>query len=78
MYLCIILQVVPLTQRSGILEWCHNTMPIATILIGNDGISGVHKKYNPHDYTALMCRKKMDVRLWNISYLHACFTIKNK
>ncbi|XP_046831234.1 serine-protein kinase ATM isoform X2 [Vespa crabro] len=53
-------KVVPLTQRSGILEWCHNTMPIATILIGSDGISGVHKKYNPHDYTALMCRKKMD------------------
>lgn len=78
MYLCIILQVVPLTQRSGILEWCHNTMPIATILIGNDGISGVHKKYNPHDYTALMCRKKMDVRLWNISYLHVRFTIKDK
>ncbi|KAL2712028.1 serine-protein kinase ATM-like isoform X3 [Vespula squamosa] len=53
-------KVVPLTQRSGILEWCHNTMPIATILIGTDGISGVHKKYNPHDYTALMCRKKME------------------
>lgn len=51
-------------------------MPIATILIGNDGISGVHKKYNPHDYTALMCRKKMDVRLWNISYLHVCFPLE--
>ncbi|XP_015186804.1 PREDICTED: serine-protein kinase ATM isoform X1 [Polistes dominula] len=52
-------KVVPLTQRSGILEWCHNTTPIINILIGPDKISGVHQKYNPNDYTAQMCRMKM-------------------
>ncbi|KAK2581050.1 hypothetical protein KPH14_006093 [Odynerus spinipes] len=53
-------KVAPLTQRSGILEWCHDTIPIATILIGSDRKSGLHKKYNPHDYSATTCRDKMD------------------
>ncbi|XP_024944918.1 serine-protein kinase ATM isoform X2 [Cephus cinctus] len=52
-------KVVPLTQRSGILEWCEDTLPIAKILVGSDYLSGVHKKYYPEDYTALECRTKI-------------------
>lgn len=27
-------KVVPLSKRSGILEWCQNTMPIGSYLVG--------------------------------------------
>nr|XP_031830614.1 uncharacterized protein LOC116426162 isoform X4 [Nomia melanderi] len=52
-------KVVPLTQRSGILEWCNNTIPIITILIGSNNDSGLHKKYYPKDYTAKLCKEKL-------------------
>lgn len=29
-------KVVPLSQRSGVLEWCENTMPIGEFLIGSN------------------------------------------
>ncbi len=51
--------MVPLSQRSGILEWCVNTEPIAEILIGQDRKSGVHAKYNPGDWTASKCQESM-------------------
>ncbi|XP_076381605.1 serine/threonine-protein kinase tefu isoform X2 [Megalopta genalis] len=52
-------KVVPLTQRSGILEWCDNTVPIMFILTGTNFDSGLHKKYYPKDYTARLCREKL-------------------
>ncbi|KAF3429996.1 hypothetical protein E2986_08147 [Frieseomelitta varia] len=52
-------KVVPLTQRSGILEWCNNTMPIITILIGSNTFPGLCKKYYPKDYTANNCKEKL-------------------
>ncbi|XP_078038484.1 serine/threonine-protein kinase tefu [Augochlora pura] len=52
-------KVVPLTQRSGILEWCDNTVPIMFILTGTNFDSGLHKKYYPKDYTAKLCREKL-------------------
>lgn len=54
---------MPLTQRSGILEWCNNTMPIITILIGSNTIPGLCKKYYPKDYTANDCKEKLAVSL---------------
>ncbi|XP_019882077.2 serine-protein kinase ATM isoform X2 [Camponotus floridanus] len=50
-------KVVPLTQRSGVLEWCDNTVPITATLIGNSG--GIHKRYYPRDLTAEAARNKM-------------------
>ncbi|KZC09469.1 Serine-protein kinase ATM [Dufourea novaeangliae] len=52
-------KVVPLTQRSGILEWCDNTVPIVVILIGSNNDSGLHKKYYPKDHTARVCKEKL-------------------
>lgn len=52
-------KVVPLTQRSGILEWCDNTTPIINVLIGSNNIPGLHKKYYPNDYTANFCKEKL-------------------
>jgi len=48
--------VVPLTQRSGVLEWCDNTVPITATLVGTPGL---HKKYYPRDLTAEAARDKL-------------------
>jgi len=52
-------KVVPLSQRSGILEWCVNTQPIAMYLVGSDNRGGAHKKYFPKQMESVECRKKM-------------------
>ncbi|XP_010608942.1 serine-protein kinase ATM isoform X3 [Fukomys damarensis] len=50
-------KVVPLSQRSGVLEWCTGTVPIGEFLINNEG--GAHKRYRPMDFSAFQCQKKM-------------------
>lgn len=53
-------KVVPLSQRSGILEWCENTIPIGVYLVGsgrND--KGAHVKYRPTDMKPSDCRNIM-------------------
>ncbi|ELU13193.1 hypothetical protein CAPTEDRAFT_149364 [Capitella teleta] len=50
-------KVVPLSQRSGLLEWCQGTMPIGMYLIVKGG--GAHRIYRPKDATAEECRKKI-------------------
>ncbi|KAL0274886.1 UNVERIFIED_CONTAM: hypothetical protein PYX00_002916 [Menopon gallinae] len=52
-------KVMPLSHRSGIIEWCENTQPLSLYLIGSDGISGAHKRFNPEDITALECRTRI-------------------
>ncbi|XP_038077010.1 serine-protein kinase ATM-like [Patiria miniata] len=53
-------KIVPLSQRSGLLEWCEGTMPIGEYLIGNQKTDfGAHKRYRPQDNTSMECRKKM-------------------
>ncbi|KYN37415.1 Serine-protein kinase ATM, partial [Trachymyrmex septentrionalis] len=52
-------KVVPLTQRSGVLEWCDNTVPITVILVGSSDKPGMHKKYYPRGLTAEAARDKM-------------------
>ncbi|ALC48364.1 tefu [Drosophila busckii] len=49
-------KVTPLSMRSGILEWCTNTLPVAAYLVG-DGAGGAHLKYNPKDWTNRKCRE---------------------
>lgn len=43
-------RVVPLSCRSGILEWCSDTMPIGTYLVGNKESPGAHQRFRPHDW----------------------------
>ena len=57
MFLCIY-QVVPLSQRSGLLEWCEGTMPLGQYLIF---ANGAHGRYRPNDYSAMQCRAKLAV-----------------
>lgn len=55
-------KVIPLTQRSGVLEWCDNTLPITAILVGSSSDKpGMHKKYYPRDMTVEMARDRMKV-----------------
>lgn len=51
--------MVPLSQRSGVLEWCTGTVPIGEFLVNNE--NGAHKRYRPKDFSALQCQKKMMV-----------------
>ncbi|XP_073922893.1 serine-protein kinase ATM isoform X4 [Castor canadensis] len=50
-------KVVPLSQRSGVLEWCTGTVPIGEFLVNNE--EGAHKRYRPKDFSAYQCQKKM-------------------
>jgi len=56
-------QVIPLSQRSGLLEWCEGTQPIGEYLIGNAGagVKGAHIRYRPNDWPHMDCRKHMAV-----------------
>ena len=49
-------KIIPLSQRSGVLEWCRHTRPIADILVGVNRQSGVHAKYFPHQLSWAECR----------------------
>lgn len=53
-------QVVPLSQRSGIVEWCEGTVPLGEYLVHPR--TGAHLKYHPHDWPSKLCRQKMEVR----------------
>lgn len=66
-----VFQVVPLSQRSGILEWCENTEPLG------DYLNNAHKHYHPTDWTPSYCRQQMKVchtyyRL-NIEFINMCY-----
>jgi len=54
------LKVVPLSQRSGILEWCEGTVPMGEYLIG--GVNAAHHRYRPDDWKPVDCRRVMSVR----------------
>ncbi|XP_006899108.1 PREDICTED: serine-protein kinase ATM [Elephantulus edwardii] len=50
-------KVVPLSQRSGVLEWCTGTVPIGEFLVNHE--VGAHRRYRPKDFNANQCLKKM-------------------
>ena len=77
-------KVIPLSRRSGLLQWCEGTQPIGDYLIGSPGVrgSGAHAKYRPNDITAMDCRRKMMVWpfffsffFWSIFIFLLCFLI---
>ena len=56
-------KVIPLSQRSGVVEWCEGTCPLGEYLVGNvkQPQFGAHVRYRPVDWTALKCRRRMMV-----------------
>nr|XP_045624832.1 serine-protein kinase ATM-like isoform X1 [Procambarus clarkii]XP_045624833.1 serine-protein kinase ATM-like isoform X1 [Procambarus clarkii] len=53
-------QAVPLSQKSGLIQWCNNTQAFGEYLIGTNKKGGAHKLYYPEDYTASACRERMN------------------
>ncbi|XP_037068925.1 serine-protein kinase ATM-like [Pollicipes pollicipes] len=51
-------KVVPLSQRSGLIEWCVDTQPLAEYLTGG-GRGGAHERYRPDDMTTAQARAAM-------------------
>ncbi|XP_043278372.1 serine-protein kinase ATM [Venturia canescens] len=52
-------KIVPLSQRSGVLEWCENTLPISNVLCDSGNNPGMHTKYYPDDWSVSKCRSKL-------------------
>jgi len=55
-------KVVPLSQRSGVIEWCDGTQTMTEYLCGV-GTPGAHTIYRPNDYEYSRCRRMMIVSL---------------
>lgn len=52
-------KVVPLSQRSGLLEWCADTEPLGDYLC--NPVTGAHQRYRPQDLKPIDCRKQMNM-----------------
>lgn len=52
-------KVVPLSKRSGVLQWCEGTQPFGEYLIGPAMITGAHKRYYPNEWSPPFCRKHL-------------------
>ncbi|XP_063982057.1 serine-protein kinase ATM [Diachasmimorpha longicaudata] len=50
-------KVVSLSQQSGVLQWCDNTIPMSSVLMGPDGL---HEKYHNNDWKPEKCRGMID------------------
>lgn len=40
-----VLQVVPFSPAAGLLEWVEETVPLGRYLVGEDRLSGAHRRY---------------------------------
>ncbi|KAF6212973.1 hypothetical protein GE061_010686 [Apolygus lucorum] len=49
-------KVIPVSQKSGVIEWAANTQPIGDYLAGD---RGAHVKYRPQDLSPAEARKKI-------------------
>lgn len=56
-------KVVPLSQRSGLLEWCSNSVPLSDYLVGSSKNPGAHERYHPKDLKPAQCRQKLSASL---------------
>ncbi|CAF4490038.1 unnamed protein product, partial [Rotaria sp. Silwood2] len=73
-------KVVPLTQKSGVLEWCEGTITFGDYLTKIP--DGAHSRYHPDDWTAMDCRRHIhkstnsgkDER--KRAFMHACSKLK--
>ncbi|XP_055385621.1 serine/threonine-protein kinase ATM [Condylostylus longicornis] len=52
-------KVVPLSKRSGLIEWCVNTVPLGYYLCGNNKMGGAHAKYKPNNKSVAECREAL-------------------
>lgn len=50
-------KVVPLSNQSGVLEWCANTQPLGEYLVRSRNPKAAHERYAPNDWLAAKCRE---------------------
>eukprot|EP00051_Salpingoeca_urceolata_P020041 m.297594 g.297594 ORF g.297594 m.297594 type:complete len:2835 (+) comp19529_c0_seq5:1447-9951(+) len=50
---------VPLSQQSGVLEWCMGTQPIGEWLVRCKDVTPAHIRYRPDDWTSNYCRQQL-------------------
>ncbi|XP_015117607.1 serine-protein kinase ATM [Diachasma alloeum] len=50
-------KVVSLSQQSGVLQWCDNTIPMSSVLLGPDGL---HERYHERDWKPEKCRAMVE------------------
>ena len=49
-------QVVPFSPAAGLLEWVEDTEPLGKYLLGEDRVSGAHRRYaRSGDYSFIDC-----------------------
>ena len=54
-------QVVPFSPAAGLLEWVEDTEPLGRYLLGEDRMSGAHRRYaRPGDYSFIDCYQAVD------------------
>lgn len=58
-------KIIPLSQRSGLLEWCSNSLPLSDYLVGPSRKKGAHERYHPKDLTPSQCRQALHASLCN-------------
>ena len=50
-------KIIPLTRRTGILEWVNDTLPLGDYL--TQGKHSAHIRLRPRDWTPMDCRQKL-------------------
>ena len=55
-------KVIPLSQRTGLIEWVEDTQTFGEYLVGSQDVPGAHIRYRPNDYKPMECRKLLTVR----------------
>eukprot|EP00117_Sycon_ciliatum_P033907 scpid11421/ scgid25987/ Serine-protein kinase ATM; Ataxia telangiectasia mutated homolog len=50
-------KVIPLSQRSGVVQWCVDTMPLGQYLVVGD--QSAHRRYQPTAPTNMRCRETL-------------------
>lgn len=66
---------MPLSQRSGVLEWCTNTISLSQYLTyTSNAHPGAHKRFRPNDMTTKKARCSLIVSILNIisEHLNLC------
>ncbi|CAH8656684.1 unnamed protein product [Schistosoma margrebowiei] len=52
-------KVIPMAQRSGVIEWCEDTVPLGDWLANER--TGAHQRYRPHDMPPIQAKQRLGV-----------------
>lgn len=64
-------KVIPLSQRTGVIEWVENTQTFGDYLVGGSS-GGAHVRYRPNDFKPNDCRRLMMVCIVSEMLIYVC------